>query len=151
MKTQESIEHDGEIIALEKGKIKVRIISKSACASCHAKSACGAGDAKEKIIDVVSDGENHSFSVGDKVIVSITQKMGKKAVALGFAIPFLLMVLVAFFTLHSGFSEAFSALAALAVVVVYYGVVYLLKNKIDKQFSFQIRPNPHSVDLQELP
>lgn len=147
MKLQDAIEHDGEIVAVEKGKIKVRVISKSACSSCHAKSVCGAGDAKEKIIDVIPDTEHHSYAVGDKVMVSITPKMGKKAVVLGFAVPFLLMVVVAFGTLYNGLSEAVSALAALITVAAYYGGIYLLRNKIDRQFSFQIRPNPRTTDI----
>lgn len=139
-KHNNTIEHEGEILTIEGQKVKVRILSKSACSTCHAKSICGTGDSKEKIIDVHLPSQIHSYKVGDNVIVGITRKMGTHAVLLGFVLPLLIMVGFAILMLLRGCSEALAAGVALGAVALYYAVIYLLRNKIEKQFSFHLRP-----------
>ena len=72
------VEHTGYIEAVEQSQIKVRILSESACASCHAKGACTAADMQEKIIDVNPFGFSN-LTVGKRVIIQGQKSLGLKA------------------------------------------------------------------------
>ncbi len=53
MSNKDTISHDGQVVEILPDKYKIKIITKSACASCHAKSVCNPSDQAEKIIDAV--------------------------------------------------------------------------------------------------
>jgi len=70
------------------------------------------------------------------VIGRISQ--GYRAAFFGYLLPFL----VVFITLILGVSltknEGFSGLLSLAVLVPYYAILYLFRNKIKRSFDFEI-------------
>jgi len=130
------IEHLGRVDAITRNDIRVTIVSQSACATCHAKGACTAADVEEKVVAITKP--NHNFMVGETVKVVMKQSQGFKALMLGYIYP-LILVLVALFTLSAmGLSDEKSGLITLALLVPYYGIVYLFRNKISKKFNFQI-------------
>jgi len=128
------ISHEGIVVGFEKEKVRVRILSLSACASCHAKGSCTAADMSEKYIDALP--ADH-FENGDKVTVVIEEKMGWTALLYGILIPFLILVTVLVILNVSGKSEPFSALVSLASLVPYYLFLYLLREKLEKKFTFK--------------
>ena len=129
------IEHLGRIDAVTPNDIRVVIISQSACASCHAKGACSASDVSEKIV-VVSK-TNHNFLVGETVKVLLKQSLGFKALFLAYILPFI-VVITALFSLSSFVSEGIAGILALISLIPYYAILYFFKNKISKQFNFDI-------------
>lgn len=131
------IKHRGIVEKVEGTHVVVRIIQTSACSACSAKSLCNASESKEKQIDVYE--VNPSYRIGEEVIVCGTTSMGMKAVILAFGIPVLIIFLVLFLTnkLTNG-DELISALIALAFVLPYYLVIFLIRNKLNKTFSFTI-------------
>ncbi|HOZ15225.1 MAG TPA: SoxR reducing system RseC family protein [Tenuifilaceae bacterium] len=129
------IEHLGRIDAVTPNDIRVVIISQSACASCHAKGACSASDVSEKIV-VVSK-TNHNFLVGETVKVLLKQSLGFKALFLAYILPFI-VVITALFSLSSFVSEGIAGILALLSLIPYYAILYFFKNKISKQFNFDI-------------
>jgi sigma-E factor negative regulatory protein RseC len=129
------IEHLGRVDAVTPNDIRVVIISQSACASCHAKGACTASDVSEKI--VVISKTNHNFLVGETVKVLLKQSLGFKALFLGYILP-LIVVIVSLFTYSAFLSEGKAGLLSLATLLPYYAILYLFKNKISKQFNFDI-------------
>ncbi|GAO30252.1 hypothetical protein JCM15548_12511 [Geofilum rubicundum JCM 15548] len=62
----QKIEHQGIVDEVTDKGIKVKIISLSACASCHAKGACSVSDMEEKEVNVAPSG---NFQPGDQVMV----------------------------------------------------------------------------------
>lgn len=131
------IEHTGRIQHIKDNHIQVLITQNSACSGCHAKSACTAADSAEKIIDVYSD--DTSYKVGDNVIVYGQRAVGMKAVLLAFVIPFLL-ILVSLFVLRAFIeNEAISGTLALAVLIPYYIIISLFKDKLSSKFQFHIK------------
>ena len=44
------VQHEGIVKSISTQTLEVSIISHSACSGCHAKSACGIADMKEKVI-----------------------------------------------------------------------------------------------------
>jgi len=131
------IDHEGVIDRIEGDKAHVRIMSESACAACHARGACGAADQEEKYIDVPLRDSN--YRVGEPVRVEISRHLGMKAVALGYIYPFLLLMAVLVGTLSAGVAELKAGLIALLSLIPYYMLLFLLRKRIDSNFTFSMK------------
>jgi sigma-E factor negative regulatory protein RseC len=144
------IKHDGIIIALnEDGTALVRIVQTSACAACKAKAMCASAESVEKEMTVMLLGDGQ-WAVGDTVEVMVQQKMGWKAVMLAYLLPFFVMLAVMFIgngllAMGDGATgllgdeakrEAVLGTVALCAMAVYYLVLGLFKDKLQKEFSF---------------
>jgi len=128
------ISHEGRVVKTKDDKIRVKIVSLSACASCHAKGSCTAADMSEKYIDAIS-GED--FREGDAVNVVIEEKLGWVALFYGILLPFLIVVSTLFILIGSGKSEPFSAVISLLTLVPYYFILHLFRGKFEKKFTFK--------------
>ena len=148
------IKHDGIIIALNgDGTARVRIVQTSACAACKAKAMCASAESAEKEMTVQLTVDSLQLTVGDAVEVMVQQKMGWKAVVLAYLLPFFVMLAVMFVgngLLAMGDGkigllgdeakrEAVLGTVALCAMAVYYLVLGMFKNKLQKEFSFTAR------------
>lgn len=139
-KTPTLVYHEGRVDHQDQEYIYVRILSQSACSSCHAKGMCSATDMKEKIIEVKRLAEM-KFADGDPVLLEMKKSMGQSAVILAYLLPFLLFI--ATLIISSAYlSEAYSGLLALAVLVPYYLVLYASRRFLSQRFYFSVRPKP---------
>jgi sigma-E factor negative regulatory protein RseC len=93
---------------------------------------------KEKVIEVKND---HKFDLkaGESVNLVMTQSMGNKAVILGYFIPFVL-VLMTLLILSGLLNELWAGLISLSVLVPYYIILSLFKDRLSKTFEFKIEP-----------
>ena len=147
------IKHDGIIIALnEDGTALVRIVQTSACAACKAKAMCASAESAEKEMTVVLLGDEQ-WAVGNEVEVMVQQKMGWKAVVLAYLLPFFVMLAVMFvgnglLAMGDGAigllgdeakREAVLGTVALCAMALYYLVLGMFKDKLQKEFSFTAR------------
>ena len=131
------IKHRGIVEKVEGSHVVVRIVQTSACAACSAKGLCNASESKEKQIDVYE--VNASYRIGEEVVLCGTTSMGMRAVFLAFGIPMLLLLVALFVTIRVTDGDALvSSLVALFAVVPYYLVIYFMKDKLNKTFSFTI-------------
>ncbi len=131
------IKHRGIVEKIDGSHVVVRIVQTSACSACSAKGLCNASESKEKQIDVYE--VNPSYRIGEEVVICGTTSMGMRAVVLAFGIPVLLLLIALFVTMRVTNGDALlSALVALLAVVPYYLIIYLMKNKLNKTFSFVI-------------
>ena len=131
------IKHRGIVEKVEGSHVVVRIVQTSACAACSAKGLCNASESKEKQIDVYE--VNASYRIGEEVVLCGTASMGMRAVFLAFGIPMLLLLVALFVTMRVTDGDALvSSLVALFAVVPYYLVIYFMKDKLNKTFSFTI-------------
>lgn len=137
---ENNVEQCGRVIDIRPGKVIVSILSSSMCSSCHAKGACGALDSKDKEIEVKTEDYN-KYKIDDNVTVYMDRKLGFKAVFLGFLLPFLIMISLIFLIkfLFPEVLDIYLALSSLTSLVIYYYLIYLLRNKIDKEFVFKIK------------
>lgn len=135
---KECVIHDGIVDRVEGEKVFVNIVSMSACVSCHAKGLCNMSEIQEKSIEAELPQGWHP-QAGDKVRLEMEERLGSKAVLLGYFYPFLLVVaaLIAFTT--AGIDEGFSALIALSLLIPYYTILYFSRNKLRKSFAFRIK------------
>ena len=82
---------------------------------------------------------NAPYRIGEEVVLIGTTSMGMRAVALAFGVPLLLLILALFVTMRVTDGDALvSSLVALLAVVPYYLVIYFMKDKLNKTFSFTI-------------
>ena len=134
------IKHDGIIIALnEDGTALVRIVQTSACAACKAKAMCASAESAEKEMTVVLLGDEQ-WAVGNEVEVMVQQKMGWKAVVLAYLLPFFVMLAVMLVgNAIWAVREEILGTVALCAMALYYLVLGMFKDKLQKEFSFTAR------------
>ena len=132
------ITHSGVIESIDDGCIHVRIVQTSACAACKVAGYCNAAESKEKIVDVYGDTSATPWSVGQPVTVTAPGEVAPQALFLGFAIPFLLLVTVLVVVLWLTGREDLAGLSALASLLPYYGVLYLLRDRLRNRFAFSL-------------
>ena len=117
--------------------MEIKILAQSACAACHAKSACGMGEQAEKTLTVPRP-KDKEFHLLQKVNVTMAIGQGNKAAVLAYLIPILLLLAVLFVCLGLGVNEGLSALISIVALVPYYIVLYLRRDKLKKQFLYTI-------------
>ena len=134
------IKHDGIIIALnEDGTALVRIVQTSACSACKAKAMCASAESAEKEMTVVLLGDEQ-WAVGDEVEVMVQQKMGWKAVVLAYLLPFFVMLAIMLIgNAIWAVREEILGTVALCAMALYYLVLGMFKDKLQKEFSFTAR------------
>lgn len=117
--------------------VRVRITAQGACGTCRAREACGMGESAEKIIEVDTPRAGE-YAPGDRVVVGVARRMGATAVLLAYALPFVLLLGVLVGLTAAGAGEGVAALGALGAVVIYYGGLWLVRDRIDRKIHFTI-------------
>ena len=131
------IKHDGIIIVLNgDGTALVRIVQTSACTACKAKAMCASAESAEKEMTVVLLGDEQ-WAVGNEVEVMVQQKMGWKAVVLAYILPFFVMLAVMLIgNAIWAVREEILGTLALCAMALYYLVLGMFKDKLQREFSF---------------
>ena len=133
------IEHEGIIVAqMSTEKYMVKIVQQSACATCKAATLCTVAESKEKLIEATATTPN--YSIGDQVVVYGRTTLGYKALTLAVIIPLAIALTTLLITSYFISNEAVAGLASLAILVPYYGILWLLRNRIKQIFVFYIKP-----------
>ena len=132
------ISHSGIVESISDRCVQVRILQTSACAACKVAGHCHASESKEKIVDVLNVRDVARLKVGDSVTVCASRDVANRALLLGFGLPFLILVSVLLIALRLLPDEGLAALTALLALVPYYGVLYLLRDKIRQKMAFSI-------------
>ena len=133
--SEENISHEGVITKVSDDILEIKIIAQSACAACHAKSACTMSDQAEKVLTVPRP-KDKEFTLMQKVNVTMAVGQGNKAAVLAYLLPIVLLLAVLFTCLGLGLSEGLSALISIAALVPYYFVLYLRRDKLKKRFEY---------------
>ena len=131
------IRHSGVVESIEEGCVHVRIVQTSSCAACKVAGYCNAAESKEKMIDVYCDAVA-DFKVGQQVTVSTSGQVAVKALLWAFGVPFVLLLAMLILVLLLTGNEGWAALSALAILVPYYAILWLLRDKMREQLAFTI-------------
>ncbi len=137
-KSKSSIYHTGKIVEINPQFTSVEIVSMSACAECHAKNLCGVADMKIKVIMVPTDPYG-DYEVGDEVRVLLKKSMGVKAVWISYVIPLIILLILIVSLSAVTVHEVYVGLGAIAGIAVYYLFVYLFRNRLAKDYVFEIK------------
>ena len=135
MNTQETISHEGIVTKITDDELEIKILAQSACAACHAKSACGMGEQAEKTLTVPRP-KDKEFALNQKVNVRMAIGQGNKAAVLAYLIPIILLLAVLFVCLGIGLGEGLAALISIVALIPYYIVLYMKRNKLKRQFDY---------------
>ena len=138
MSKAETIRHEGIVESLGAEGCTVRILQASACSSCSARQLCRSSESKEKLVEV--KGHYPTLHVGDRVMLVGSVRQGLQASVLAYVVPLIIMLVVLFLVTHH-YGEKLGALAALLALALYYGMLFLLKDKLAGQFLFRIENN----------
>lgn len=136
MSNRASVRHTGRVEKVDPGSVTVKIVSGAACSGCHAEGYCSLVGSVEKEILVKG-----SFRVapGDTVTVMMEQAAGYSAVAIGYIIPFILLVTSLILLIALSVPEGYAGLISIGVLVPYYFMIYFFRNRIDRKFIFTIK------------
>jgi len=135
MDQRETIRHEGVVERIGAETCQVRILQASACSSCSARQLCRSSESKEKVIEV--KGHYPTLQVGDTVTLIGSVRQGLRASVVAYLVPLILMVVALYVGMRLA-GEGTGALAALLTLAVYYGVLYLFRDKLGKYFTFEI-------------
>ena len=138
MNKVETILHEGIVESIGAKSCLVRILQASACSSCSARQLCRSSESKEKVIEV--KGHYPTLQVGDNVTLIGSVRQGLRASVLAYVIPLIIMLVALFVGTRLG-GDGIGAIAALLFLAIYYGILFLFRDKLDKQFSFKIETN----------
>ena len=133
----QDIRHQGVVDSIDGQDIIVRITQLSACGGCQARNICRAAESKDKLVEVRC-ADAGSFDVGQTVTVAGAESLGLKAVTFAFGLPLLLLLAVLVTAVAVVGREKVAAIAALGILVPYYVVLFLLRDRIKKDFQFRI-------------
>ena len=134
---EETIAHEGVVTKITNNILEIKIVAQSACAACHAKSACTMSDQEEKVLTVPRP-EGQEFKLFQKVKVTMSVGQGNRAAVLAYLIPIVLLLAVLFVCLGLGVSEGLSALISIAALIPYYLVLYLRRDRLKQRFEYVI-------------
>ena len=136
--SKNEISHIGRVKEMTPESTVVEIISSSACSACHAKGLCGVSEEKVKDIEAPTD-PYATWNVGDEVRVMLRQTMGLKAVWISYVVPLLILMILILTLSAVNVKEIYAGLVSIAAVAVYYLVIYLLRNRLAKDFVFYLK------------
>ena len=134
----ETISHKGKIISIGSEVTVVEIASESACGSCHAKGLCSVSESEQKRIELPTVGWDN-YKVGDEVEVLMEASLGHKAVTIAYVIPLILLVISLMGAFVAGASELVCGLAAIAVIAIYYLLVWIFRSKLQNEYVFKLK------------
>ncbi|MFP4556854.1 MAG: SoxR reducing system RseC family protein [Bacteroidales bacterium] len=135
-KKAKTVEHLGKVQEVTANSVLVSINSQSACSACHAKGGCGMADSTEKTVQI--NKPHHHYSIGQDVKVVLKQSLGFRALMMGYVTPFLIVLFTLIILTAVKIPEGRAGLASLSTLIPYYFGLYILRDKVSKQFSFDI-------------
>lgn len=131
------IKHAGVVDGVEGECVRVRILQSSACSACKVAAHCNASETKEKVIDVMDADASH-YQKGDQVMVVADTAVGFRASLYGYLLPLILMVVTLVGALAATHSEGLAAVSALGILIPYYVLLFLMRNKLRNRLSFTL-------------
>lgn len=86
----------------------------------------------------VHDPDAETRNIGDRVVVETGARNGRDAVLLGFVWPLAVFVLALVIAIVLGTSDCVASFYALMALVVYYALLYAMRKRVGRRFSFRI-------------
>ncbi len=132
------LEHKGVVSEVGEKLVEVEFAVQAACSECKAKGLCGVDEGNKRFVTVYEPLAEY-FTVGEEVMIGVSEVMGMKAAVYAYIVPFFILLCSLLLTLHIGWSETVAGLTSLGLVAVYYVVLYLFRSRIEKEIVFKIR------------
>ena len=130
------INHEGIVLSNNGGTVIISISSASACSGCHAEGSCNLSGKEEKIIEVHG---KYDVKSGERVTILMKQSMGYTALFLGYLFPGIAVVGVLITMISIKVPELFAGLISLAILLPYYTLLFFIRERINKKFTFTLK------------
>ncbi len=134
---ENKISHEGIITKIEDCNIEVKILSRSACASCNIKGACNMSEMQEKIITIPAP-KDKNLSIGQEVKISMGLGQANRAVIFAYVIPLIILVAMIFILSTLKIEEGLNALISIGTLIPYYLILFLFRNRLKRKFEYEI-------------
>lgn len=131
------VSHEGIISNINDNEVEVKIVSKSACASCNIKGACNMSEMKDKIICIPRP-KDKNLSIGQEVTISMELGQANRAVIFAYVIPVIILISMIFILNALKFEEGINALISIGSLAPYYLILFLFRDKIKHKFEYEI-------------
>lgn len=132
-----TITHPGIVNRITDKGIEISILVQESCVSCQAKSVCQIADQKEKVMLI--DTSSEKFRPGEKVVIEMKESRGMQAVLIAYILPVVLLIIAMVPGIILKIAEGWLAFSGLAAVVLYFSLLYFLRDRLKKQFSFRVK------------
>lgn len=130
------ITHEGIVQSTDSKSVTVELVPNISCTGCAAARSCNPSGNDKKIVKV--DGY-YNVSRGENVVVAMKQSLGFSALFLGYLLPLICVVVTLIILVSLSFSELFSGLLSIAVLIPYYILLFVFRKVIGKKFSFTLK------------
>jgi len=131
------IKHTGIVRKITGDFYFVSIERTASCQGCAAKGFCNLGADKNDLIPVERLPHQH-VNEGDEVTISVSEKMGWKALFYGYLLPFFVLIAGIIITAAADLPQGVIGLTGIGALALYYVVFGFFRKKIDRQFCFRI-------------
>lgn len=135
----EKVSHAGIVAKVGSDEVWVTIRSTSACSNCQTRSSCTLAECHLKAVQVKTSRAS-AYHLGQRVIVSMDNRLGWLAVFFGYGLPLALVLVTLLIGLHFFDDESLAAITSLAVLVSYYVTLAFLRKKLAQLYHFEISP-----------
>lgn len=125
----------GVVESVDNNYIKVKIHNESACSMCYSKGVCTSLGSGTRVVDVE---KSKNVQPGDVVDIQMISSSGWIAVLFGYIIPFVLLLGTLLIS-SQFFTEAYSALSSVGILIPYFLTLYFFRNRMKKYFHFTLK------------
>ena len=122
MSRNPEIIHEGIVTGIEGESVNIMLTPGSACTGCRAEGSCSVYGDDVKIIKMESRFTVHP---GQKVMVSMSESQGFRALFLGYVLPLILVLFILVLCISLSVGELASGLIAIGSIATYYFVLFL--------------------------
>ncbi len=132
------IEHEGTVVEADNQRVKVEVLTQSACAGCHAKGQCVSSlDNAVKIIEAARP-KGMSVAPGDRVKLSISRNSAVFALVMCYVVPFVVCLSALVTATVCRLPENVAALISLGCVVIYLVILFIFRGRISQKIDIKI-------------
>ncbi|WP_281670957.1 SoxR reducing system RseC family protein [Rikenella microfusus] len=136
IRTPGTLRQSATVVRVDTSEIEVEVCRPEACAACKAKSVCSEGGGQGRRMTLANDGQG--YRVGEQVTLVMRRSSGLKAVVIAYLAPVALIVAVLLGFQTAGVNETSAALLTLAILVLYFIIVRLLRGRINRELTIEI-------------
>lgn len=134
----EELSHIGTVTAVLPGIVKVHVgDGGEKCGGCSVKFMCKPNGESGSEIDIpVKD--SSLYSVGQNVKITLADKKQYSATLIAMALPCVALCLGVAAAYFAGLDEGLCALSGLLSTAIYFGILYLMRKRINNTFLWKI-------------
>ncbi len=137
------IDHSAVVVSVDPSSntVKLRVNDASECGSCPASNLCRGNGEPSNLITVVTPHAS-TYRPDDIVTVRGTEQMHHRAIMYATVLPCIALVAVMVGVYLLTFNQLMAALCGLGTTVLFFIILWAMRNKIAHEFHFEIIGKP---------